>query len=155
MASTQRLFYTTSCHCWGWSKGTLFWGEGVPSSLETVGEEAIWYCLLLGGCESFLFFYPLSLVLLLLLFLFSYLLAPSSKLFLSPPMIFAFSAFNSLHPLAGGKGSEKSRGARKQDVVWRVLVGAQNWGAPFLNHQMPSLNISLKMVRKGLPIQLW
>lgn len=67
-ARIQRLFYTTSCHCWEFGEGTVFWGERTP----------VWSSLSAGSMWIILVLYPLPLVLLLLLFV-SFLTAISSK----------------------------------------------------------------------------
>lgn len=69
------------------------------------------------------------------------LVAVSSKLFLSQPMVFIFCASNS--PLqrrmeAQNCGWEvgEEEGVINKHMVWRVLVGALNWGMPFLDHDI-------------------
>lgn len=76
------------------------------------------YCCRLFHANNFFVLYLLLLILLLLL-LFSYLIAVSSKLFLSPPMILAFCAAN-------WRGGGASGGM--------VLIGMLNCRTPFLNH---------------------
>lgn len=72
-ARTQRLFYSTSYHCWEQGEGNLFWGEGVPFLLSKDSKESFSASRLSRGflCELLSsLLYPLSSVLLLLTFFF-------------------------------------------------------------------------------------
>lgn len=93
-------------------------------------EGAVRYCLLLGVSmvsNNISFLDPLSSV------FFSHLIALSSKLLLSQPMIFTFCVSHCpLHPTAG-EGEVEGEEC-KQCMAW---IGRRlNWRIPFLNHDI-------------------
>lgn len=79
----------------------------------------------------FLFLCPLSLILLLPLFVLSN--CYFQKNVLIKPLISVPSILLSSHHRERGKGVGRGKGA-SGSVVWRVSEGASNWGVPFLNH---------------------
>lgn len=121
----RRLFYTTSYHCWGQGKGTLFWGGGVPAGQENMMEWAV-QCFLLSGSFSvwiiyFLICFVINIAVVTLCFL-----AVSHKFFLSLLMVF---------------GASNWREKRKWCMV---LVEVLYWRIRFLNHHIsPSCSLGI------------
>lgn len=94
--------------------------------------------------------------------LFSYFFAVSSIFFffLSQSLIFALCASNfPLHITTAMRGRGKWGSKREWCVVWRVLVGAMNWGVQVLNHIIQvrdrwSLSIVSQLYHVEISIQM-
>lgn len=99
---------------------------------HSLAEGAVRYCLFLGRflCELFSsFLYPLSLVLLLLLFDF-YFIAVNSKLFLSQHLMFIFGASNS----PPQPNSRRQRGSKQEGHVLESLSESTKLGNTIVNY---------------------
>lgn len=128
MAGSQRLSCTTSHHFQGQEKGSL-----PKLRVLLMVNNCVWIiCLSCALSHWYCCCYL------------AYFIAVSGKLYLFPPMIFAFCSSNSpLQLLQEDRRTEKGsrEGVRELShsleyfrVVWSVLVRAQNWGIPLLNH---------------------